>query len=69
MESKTVKVPSVGCDGCVNTIKSEVGEVPGVVSVEGSPDTQMITVQWDSPADWAAIKSKMVEIEYAPEEA
>ena len=69
MHSRTVKVPNVGCDGCVNTIKSEVGELAGVIGVDGNPDTKLITIQWDNPADWAVIKSKMTEIDYAPEEA
>ena len=69
MQSKTVKVPNVGCDGCVNTIKSEVSDVAGVIAVDGNPDTKMITVQWDNPADWTSIKNKMAEIDYAPEEA
>lgn len=69
MEAKTVRVPNVGCNGCVNTIKSEVGKLTGVVKVEGDPDTQMITIQWDNPADWAIIRGKMTEIDYAPEEA
>lgn len=69
MESKTVKVPNVGCDGCVNTIKSEVGGLAGVVTVDGNPNTKMITIQWNNPANWIEIKSKMAEIDYAPEEA
>lgn len=69
MEKKTVKVPNVGCDGCVSTIKSEVSALPGVVSVEGNPDTKLITVQWDDPATWSAITTKMQEIDYAPAEA
>ena len=31
METKTVNVPNIGCDGCVNTIKNEVSVIPGVV--------------------------------------
>ena len=69
MATKTVKVPNVGCNGCVNTIKSEVGELAGVQKVEGNPDTQMITVEWDAPADWNSIQRKLAEIDYAPAEA
>ncbi|MEL7236419.1 MAG: heavy-metal-associated domain-containing protein [Chloroflexota bacterium] len=69
MEQKTVKVPNVGCNGCVNTIKAEVGELPGVVAVDGDVSSQTITVQWENPADWHAIVGKMTEIDYAPETA
>ncbi len=67
MEQKTVKVPNIGCNGCVKTIKNEVSELPGVVSVEGSVETKIVTVQWDAPATWATISNKMAEIDYAPE--
>ncbi len=67
MEQKTVKVPNIGCNGCVKTIKNEVSELPGVVSVEGNVETKIVTVQWDAPATWATISGKMAEIEYAPE--
>ena len=69
MENKTVKVPNIGCDGCVNTIKGEVSDIAGVTSVEGSANEQTITVQWGAPASWEQIKSAMAEIDYAPTEA
>lgn len=68
METKTVKVPNVGCNGCVNTIKSEVGALPGVISVAGNPETKLITIQWERPADWTSIQHKMAELDYAPDE-
>lgn len=68
MQTKTFEVPNVGCNGCVNTIKNEVRELAGVSSVSGDVDSKMITVEWDSPASWDGIKSKLVEIEYPPTE-
>lgn len=67
MQSKTFKVPNVGCNGCVSTIKSEVSELTGVQSVSGEVDSKMITVEWDSPTSWEQIESTLVEIDYAPE--
>lgn len=67
METKTVKIPAIGCNGCVNTIKNEVTDLPGVVSVDGSVDNKTVTIQWNDPANWEVIKAKLVEIEYAPE--
>lgn len=67
MQSKTFKVPNLGCDGCVNTIKAEVGELSGVQSVSGVVDSKMITVEWDEPASWEQIEATLVEIDYAPE--
>ncbi len=67
MESKTFKVPAISCAHCVHTVKMEVGEIPGVKSVEADKDSQMVTVSWDSPADWDKIRATLVEINYPPE--
>lgn len=67
MESKTFKVPNIGCNGCVRTITTELSALAGVTKVEGSVDTKMVTVTWDSPATWDQIASTLVELEYAPE--
>ena len=67
MQTKTFKVSNVGCDGCVNTIKNEVGELSGVQSVSGVVDSKTITVEWDTPASWEQIEATLVEIDYAPE--
>lgn len=68
MESRTIKIPNVGCSGCVSTIKSEISQVAGVIAVDGNSDTKMVTIQWDIPAVWTAIKNRLIEIDYAPEE-
>lgn len=66
MQTKTFKVPNVGCNGCVNTIKNEVSELSGVKSVSGEVDSKMVTVEWDTPASWEQINATLVEIDYAP---
>ena len=67
MEKKTFVVPNIGCSGCVNTIKNEVGSLAGVQRVEGAVDTRVVTVEWVAPATWAQIQAKLEDIEYAPE--
>ena len=69
MESKTFKVPNIGCDHCVHTIKSELGELEGVASVEAAVDTKIVTVKWDVPATWQKIANTLIEIDYAPDTA
>lgn len=69
METKTFRVPNIGCDGCVRTIKNELSEISGVKRVDGAVDTQMVTVEWESPATWQEIVNTLKEIEYAPEPA
>jgi len=67
METKTFKVPNVGCNGCVTAITNEVGELPGVQAVSGDVDSKMITVEWDAPASWEQIEATLVSIDYPPE--
>ena len=69
MESKTFSVPNIGCDGCVRTIKNEVGTVIGVTQVAGDVDSKVVKVDWDSPATWEDIRARLIEIDYAPAEA
>ncbi len=66
MEEKTVNIPHIGCNGCVNTIKMELTDLPGVQSVEGSVEDKTVVVQWNAPANWQVIEAKLVEIEYPP---
>jgi copper chaperone CopZ len=52
---------------CVHTIESEVGELKGVTKVTASKDTKMVTVEWQEPQTWDAIKALLDEIHYSPE--
>lgn len=67
-ETKTVTVPNIGCGGCVNAIRNELGEIPGVVAVSGEVEGKRITVQWNAPATWEKIVEVMAGIDYAPAE-
>ena len=69
MSKKTFQVPDIGCDGCVRTIKSEVGQLAGVQRVDADVNTKIVTVEWDTPASWEQIEGKLVEIEYPPARA
>lgn len=69
MQSKTFVVPNIGCDGCVHTIKDEVGQISGVTQVDGVVATKTVTVQWDTPATWEQIVKALEAVEYAPAEA
>ncbi|MBT3321939.1 MAG: heavy metal transporter [Anaerolineae bacterium] len=64
MTSKTYSVPSISCGHCVNTIQVEVGEMDGVESVSANAETKMVDIIFDAPADEAAIKSLMAEINF-----
>ena len=66
METKTFKVPNIGCAGCVSKIKSELGQLSGVTQVEADPQTKVVTVQWQEPASWPVIERRLIDIDYGP---
>jgi copper chaperone len=69
METKTFQVPNMTCNGCVSTVKTEIEELSGVVNVEVNKPAQLVTVEFQAPATWEAIKSALTEIDYAPAES
>lgn len=69
MQTKTVRVPNIGCAGCVRTIQNEVAEVAGVTSVKADVNSKLVTVNWDDKTSWSEIEAKLVEIEYPPAES
>jgi copper chaperone len=69
MEAKTFKVLNMTCNGCVNTVKGEIEQITGVASVDINKPAQLVTVEWNNPASWELIESKLTEINYAPSEA
>jgi copper chaperone len=64
MNTVTYNIPAINCGHCVHTIKTELSDLDGVKSVEGSPETKKITVEFDSPATEESIKSLLKEINY-----
>ena len=66
MNTVTYKIPNISCGHCVHTIKMEVSELDGVVSVEANPDTKATTITFDAPATEEKIISLLKEINYAP---
>ena len=37
MEKQTFSIPNISCNHCVMTIKNELDELEGVVTVDGDP--------------------------------
>ena len=57
-------VPNISCGHCVMTIKREVSELAGVVSVEGDPATKDVHISFQPPATQDSIKALLDEIGY-----
>ncbi len=66
MSEKSVHVPAISCGHCMMRIKREVGDVKGVLEVEGSPDTKILVFRWEAPATWDTIRGVLVDIGYPP---
>ena len=69
METKTFKVTNMTCNGCVNTVRTEIEQLDGVLNVDINKPAQLVTVEWNNPASWQLIEKALVEINYAPSEA
>jgi len=66
MSSKTFTVPNISCGHCTHTIKMELGDLPGVKSVQAEVASKEVTVEWETPATWDKIEATLVEINYPP---
>jgi copper chaperone CopZ len=66
MTTKTFEVPNIGCNGCVQAIKNELGDLAGIASVEGEVASRMVTVEYGDPASWEKIATTLEAIDYPP---
>lgn len=67
MNTITVKTPAMSCSHCVHTIQTEVGDLPGVKSVQAVLDSKLVTIAFDSPATKEQIEALLAEIGYQVE--
>ena len=63
---KTVKysVPNINCMHCVNTIKTELSDINGVISVEADVAAKSVEIQLSEPATEEEIVKVLAEINY-----
>ena len=64
MTTVTYTIPNISCMHCVHTIKTEVGEIAGVKTVDANADTKQATITFEPPATEETIKSLLAEIDY-----
>ncbi len=67
---KTVKyrIPNITCGHCVHTIKMEIGELEGVISVKADVNEKTAEISYDLPATEQTIKQTLAEINYPAED-
>ncbi len=68
METRNLHIPSINCGHCVMSIKRELSDIPGVIAVEGDAAAKTVTVSWEPPANWDAVKAMLDEIGFSPEQ-
>jgi copper chaperone len=64
MKTLVYNIPSIHCIHCTHTIETELNEIHGVKLVKADLENKSVTVTFDAPADDAAIRSFLAEIEY-----
>ena len=64
MTTVTYSIPNISCGHCVHTVKSEISEMPGVISVDAEISTKQSTITFEPPATEDKIKSLLEEINY-----
>jgi len=69
MTTLTVKVPNISCAHCLHTIQTEVGELPGVKTVEASLETKLVTIGYDDTVTRDKIEARLAEIDYPVEKS
>ncbi len=66
MKTVTYTIPNISCKHCVHTIKTEVGDLAGVKSVEADESSKKTTISFDAPATEEQIVALLAEINYPP---
>ncbi|MBF2072967.1 MAG: heavy-metal-associated domain-containing protein [Synechococcales cyanobacterium C42_A2020_086] len=60
-----IKVPSIVCEGCIETLTKAVTKLDPNAKVTGDLANKTLTI--DTTADVAAVKAAMVEVGHSPE--
>lgn len=66
MTTVTYTVPNISCHHCVHTISMELGDLPGVKSVQGDVDTKQVVVVFEAPVTTEELEKTLKEIDYPP---
>lgn len=66
METRTFEAPAIHCGHCTKAIQLELGDLSGVKFVSADVDSKLVTVNWEAPASWEAIRALLEEIGYPP---
>ena len=60
----TLNIPAISCGHCVNTIKRETKDIPGVVNVDANQETKTATYVLENEDVLPKLKETLAEIGY-----
>jgi copper chaperone CopZ len=60
----TYSIPNIHCEHCVQTIQSELIDLPGVKSVKADQSLMVVTIEFEPPANEEKIKELLESINY-----
>jgi copper ion binding protein len=64
MASQTYTVTGMTCSHCVNSVSSEIQQIPGVTDVQVDLTSGAVTVTSDEPVDESAVAAAVDEAGY-----
>ena len=64
MATQTYTVTGMTCSHCVNSVGSEIGQIPGVTDVQVDLASGTVTVVSDQPVDDTAVAAAVDEAGY-----
>jgi copper chaperone len=66
MEELRVQVPDMSCGHCVGAIERALAGVDGVIAIEASLDTKIVTVSSDRTLDHSTVVTAIEGAGYTP---
>ena len=64
MNKVKYKIPNISCGHCVNSIQSELNNIPGVSGAWANQETKYVEIEFDDPATEVTIKTQLESINY-----
>ena len=64
MSTTTVTVMGMSCAGCVSSLREEIGDIPGVNTVDVDLSSGTVIINSEGPVETVAIKNAVEEAGY-----
>ncbi len=66
-ETRLLRVPSIGCEGCARAISQALSQLPEVKAVQVNWAEKTVLVTAHERANWERVRQTLIEIGYAPQ--